>query len=504
MAKDRLYELDGKKGHWYTDEQGNRYFVAQGQTPKEGWEATKRRKMIKGGKYVKDDGDDKGEQEISANEYETYEADEEEQFDETTDADFEDDEPEDFDKDDVEFDEIESMRDEGVDINDRDQVIGFYMDAYGADQKEAERMADDFMADNGTNGRNPSDEATPAYDVGGFYSINEGDRWEYEDGGFVEVHNVAGENVEVTTPSGTEWVTKDELSDMVKNAMKVPGKGKSKTGEPKPKKTVGEDLQGMYEREFFKQANGNKEDFVNHFIDRFGVPRGSSRKREAEFYGRRFDELSASQGQSEGQGPQTANIDANVDEIAKEVASKFGEANVKVNEDGHILLKDPNGFDPVAIADEDEIPAGAIVKIMPNWREPNENPDDTYFVKEDRGDRLLLWSPSKSSSFGGYTYEWPKNTMYIPPRMRGGNSETSGDSVRIPDKKSSGSKGNSRNEEGSENTINDAFNYLKKLYDNPETRVSAIKKTVEKFPNATNYEIGRVMEKLIEYSKGKK
>lgn len=100
MAKDRLYEFNGQKGHWYTDEQGNRYFVAQGQTPKEGWEATKSRKMIKGGKYVKDDGDDKGEQEISADEYRTYEADEEERFDETTDADFEDDEPEGFDRDD--------------------------------------------------------------------------------------------------------------------------------------------------------------------------------------------------------------------------------------------------------------------------------------------------------------------------------------------------------------------------------------------------------------------
>lgn len=99
MASDRLYEFNGQKGHWYTDEQGNRYFVAQGQTPKEGWEATKRRKMIKGGKYVKDDGDDKGEQEISADEYQTYEADEEERFDETTDADFEDPEPEGFDRD---------------------------------------------------------------------------------------------------------------------------------------------------------------------------------------------------------------------------------------------------------------------------------------------------------------------------------------------------------------------------------------------------------------------
>lgn len=62
-----------------------------------------------------------------------------------------------------------------------------------------------------------------------------------------------------------------------------------------PKKTVGEELQEFYEREFFKEANGNKEDFVNSFINRFGVPKGFSRKEMAEFYGNRFDELSANQ-----------------------------------------------------------------------------------------------------------------------------------------------------------------------------------------------------------------
>lgn len=79
------------------------------------------------------------------------------------------------------------------------------------------------------------------------------------------------------------------------NPAPTPKPQEVKMEEPKPKKTVGEDLQEMYEKEFFKQANGNKEDFVNHFINRFGVPKGSSKKREAEFYGKRFDELGANQ-----------------------------------------------------------------------------------------------------------------------------------------------------------------------------------------------------------------
>lgn len=196
-----------EKGHWYTDKNGNHYFVKEGQTPKEGWEASKRRKMISGGKYMTDEGDGKGRKEVSREEWEKYEADED--FDLTNDDDFGFDEQENFDEyelstekglqeakaflerngidnpyslsneefndlakkaqeefgirdlelaqefivapideDDVEFDEIESMRDEGVDVNDRDQVVGFYMDAYGVDQEEAERRADEFMAAN--------------------------------------------------------------------------------------------------------------------------------------------------------------------------------------------------------------------------------------------------------------------------------------------------------------------------------------------------------------------
>ena len=61
----------------------------------------------------------------------------------------------------------------------------------------------------------------PAYDAGGFYSINEGDKWELDDGGSVEVRGVDGENVEVVTQNGTKRMTKDRLSDMVKNATKI-------------------------------------------------------------------------------------------------------------------------------------------------------------------------------------------------------------------------------------------------------------------------------------------
>ena len=520
MASDRLYELNGKKGHWYTDDQGNRYFVAQGQTPKEGWEATKRRKMIKGGKYVKDDGDDKGEQEISANEYETYEADEEERFDETTDADFEDEEPEGFDK---------------------------------GDWKDDERAAHIVMGIEDDLGIEISDAET--YNA----VMNE-----LVDRGYTR--GQAAGMIEATID--------DAMMDRIRSE-------------------INDDMM----RDDYHNDENQDNDTDKYAGPAYGEEEGHDYEldalREREERGLDNDIEDPKEGSANsGSGPQTANIDANVNEIAKEVSSKFGEANVKVDEKGHILLKDPEGFEPVAIADEDEIPAGAIVKIMPNWREPNENPDDTYFVKEDRGNSLLLWSPSKSSSFGGYTYEWPKNTMYIPPRMRQGkpsegksgpvkkqgseaqktdgskNAEPqSSESIEkdvnsynggiegvdehmkdICDKygcrfitsnkisddtvevciggitgnewfkvKNTGSNANphwygsfklidyiKKSAEKSGNTINTAFDYLKKLYDDPKTRVSAIRKTVEKFPNASNYEIGRVMEKLIEYSKGKK
>lgn len=363
-----MAKMNGKDGHWYTDQNGNHYFVGEGESPKEGWEKTKRRKMIDGGKYKVDDGDGKGSREVSMEEYDRYEA-EDGDFDMTTDDDFG------FDTDDRPTPE-QDLENEEIWDADYERSYGPYnfdawddvemlKKAYGK-AKEAgmedsaqnaleriEELGGEFDPDesDGTNGWKPSDEATPAYDAGGFYSINEGDKWELDDGGSVEVRNVDGENVEVVTPNGTKRMTKDQLSDMVKNATKTTadankgnqgsddswsaenpkykgdfskqqqdffnGKGnppgwtdpddlpggknnpiESNDEAPKPKKTVGEDLQEMYERAFFEQANGNKEDFVNHFINRFGVPRGSSRRREAEFYGKRFDKLNASQNDS--------------------------------------------------------------------------------------------------------------------------------------------------------------------------------------------------------------
>lgn len=294
-----MAKMNGKDGHWYTDQNGNHYFVGEGESPKEGWEKTKRRKMIDGGKYKVDDGDGKGSREVSMEEYDKYEA-EDGDFDLTTDDDFgfdtddrptpeqdlENEEiwdadyersygPYDFDAwDDVEMlkkaygkakeagmddsaqnalerieelggefdpdaDDFESEVNEIVDRLKNES--GMYYDARSfAEQKlrdyspkareEAlrrfvgKKSADEnFDPDesDGTNGWKPSDEATPAYDAGGFYSINEGDKWELDDGGSVEVRNVDGENVEVVTPNGTKRMTKDRLSDMVKNATKI-------------------------------------------------------------------------------------------------------------------------------------------------------------------------------------------------------------------------------------------------------------------------------------------
>lgn len=75
-----------KKGHWYTDKNGHHYFVEDGQSPKEGWEASKRRKMIDGGKYkVSEDGDNW--EDVDEDTYNKYEADKSD-FDENIDDDF--------------------------------------------------------------------------------------------------------------------------------------------------------------------------------------------------------------------------------------------------------------------------------------------------------------------------------------------------------------------------------------------------------------------------------
>ena len=57
-------------------------------------------------------------------------------------------------------------------------------------------------------------------------------------------------------------------------------------------KTWGEDLTDFYNNEFYKQANGNRDEFIKHNIDRFGIPRGSTRQKEMEHYGSVFDKMS--------------------------------------------------------------------------------------------------------------------------------------------------------------------------------------------------------------------
>ena len=76
---------DNKNGHWYTDENGNHYFVENGQSPKEGWESTHKR--VLNGKHQIKVGD-KDYEDIDFEEYNRYDADEDE-FDENIDADFE-------------------------------------------------------------------------------------------------------------------------------------------------------------------------------------------------------------------------------------------------------------------------------------------------------------------------------------------------------------------------------------------------------------------------------
>ena len=53
----------------------------------------------------------------------------------------------------------------------------------------------------------------------------------------------------------------------------------------------GEDSDKYYNEEFFKQAKGDRNAFIEHNINRFGIPRGSNRNKEVEHYGQVFDRL---------------------------------------------------------------------------------------------------------------------------------------------------------------------------------------------------------------------
>ena len=116
-------------GHWYTDKNGNHYFVENGQSPKEGWEASKRRKMISGGKYMtSEDGNDYSE--VDKDKYDAYEADEAD-FDENVDDDFGFDEEEDN-----YTSTIDEMRQDGVNVDDPREVMQYLGANMGLDRED--------------------------------------------------------------------------------------------------------------------------------------------------------------------------------------------------------------------------------------------------------------------------------------------------------------------------------------------------------------------------------
>lgn len=116
--------MANNNGHWYTDTQGNHYFVENGQSPKEGWEASKRRKMISEGKYkVSEDGNNY--REVDQDEYDKYEADE---------TDFDLDNEDDFGFDDEE--NVPEYEYSEIFSDSADKQIERYAEHYGVDASE--------------------------------------------------------------------------------------------------------------------------------------------------------------------------------------------------------------------------------------------------------------------------------------------------------------------------------------------------------------------------------
>ena len=119
-----------KNGHWYTDKNGQHYFVENGQSPKEGWEASNRRKMLKNGKYnVSEDGVNY--KEVSEDEYRKFEADEDFDIDDV-------DSVRDFDEEDSPERRVEMIAENINDylVNEELNRIRKYCDKYGEDYEE--------------------------------------------------------------------------------------------------------------------------------------------------------------------------------------------------------------------------------------------------------------------------------------------------------------------------------------------------------------------------------
>ena len=113
---------------------------------------------------------------------------------------------------------------------------------------------------------------------------------------------------EAATRQNEKQFEKQELPSGQYNPSKEFGK-KPTAPQPKeePKKTVGEDLEDMYSESFYKSSNGDKDEFIDRNIERFGIPKGFSRKEMVDFYSKKFDELDA---KYEGAKPQIESVDS--------------------------------------------------------------------------------------------------------------------------------------------------------------------------------------------------
>lgn len=217
------------KGHWYTDKNGNHYFVGEGQTPKEGWEQSKRRKMIDGGEYKVDDGDGNGPRSVSKDEYDKYEADGAD-FDLTTDDDFG-------------FDE-----DEGVVESADQEPLNMRIPAGSlGDNPDLKSIASKYWVaieqnDDGSYSvvGNPEDitkfrkdykvRENPSDIIGGVGSgdgqssdtFSKGDEYDFPDGSYVLIEDVRDDAVKISLADGSsEWVAKEKLNERIQGAKKA-------------------------------------------------------------------------------------------------------------------------------------------------------------------------------------------------------------------------------------------------------------------------------------------
>lgn len=216
-----------EKGHWYTDKNGNHYFVGEGQTPKEGWEQSKRRKMIDGGEYKVDDGDGNGPRSVSKDEYDKYEADGAD-FDATTDDDFG-------------FDEgvVESADQEPLNMRIPAGSLGDNPDLKSIASKYwvAIEQNDDgsysvvgnpeditkFRKDYKVR-ENPSDIIGGVGSGGGQSSdtFSKGDEYDFPDGSYVLIEDVRDDAVKISLADGSsEWVAKEKLNERIQGAKKA-------------------------------------------------------------------------------------------------------------------------------------------------------------------------------------------------------------------------------------------------------------------------------------------